>query len=59
VWFSEAKGSTLIRRCVESPCKRIFLARRKSQKFCSHKCASAAASRAYKGPKKKRGTSVS
>jgi len=49
------RDTMLVRRCPESDCRKIFLAIRKTRKFCSHKCASAASIRAYQerqAPKK-------
>lgn len=38
----------LVRRCQEEPCHRIFLASRRSQIYCSHRCANLHASRTYR-----------
>ena len=38
----------MVRRCEREPCKRVFQAARPKQRFCSHKCASAAAFENYK-----------
>jgi hypothetical protein len=46
-YLSLTHRTMLVRRCPESGCQKIFLAIRKTRKFCSHKCASAASIRAY------------
>ena len=42
-----------IQRCDEPECLRVFLAERKNQKYCSHRCANKTASRAYRKTHKK------
>jgi hypothetical protein len=36
-------------RCAEPECRKIFMAGRKGQKFCSHACANVVAGRVYRG----------
>ena len=44
----------LVRRCRDEPCRRIFLASRRSQIYCSHRCANLHASRTYRAANRRK-----
>jgi len=46
--YEDVEAALRIQRCEEAECSAIFLAERKNQKYCSHRCANKVASRAYR-----------
>jgi hypothetical protein len=44
----DVEAALRIQRCEEPECLRVFLAERKNQKYCSHRCANKMASRVYR-----------
>ncbi len=46
--YEDVEAAMRIQRCVEPDCLRVFLAERKNQKYCSHRCANKMASRVYR-----------
>jgi CGNR zinc finger len=46
--YEDIETSLRIQRCEETGCARVFLAERKNQKYCSHRCANKTASRVYR-----------
>ena len=46
--YEDVEAALRIQRCVEPDCLRVFLAERKNQKYCSHRCANKTASRVYR-----------
>lgn len=46
--YEDVEAALRIQRCEESECLRVFLAERKNQKYCSHRCANKMASRIYR-----------
>jgi hypothetical protein len=49
----DVKAALRIQRCDEPECLRVFLAERKNQKYCSHRCANKMASRVYRNTHRK------
>jgi CGNR zinc finger len=46
--YEDVEAALRIQRCEEPECLSVFLAERKNQKYCSHRCANKMASRAYR-----------
>jgi hypothetical protein len=46
--YEDTAAALRIQRCQEPECSKVFLAERKNQKYCSHRCANKAASRTYR-----------
>ena len=46
--YEDVEATLRVQRCQEPECLRVFLAERKNQKYCSHRCANKMASRAYR-----------
>lgn len=46
--YEDVEAALRIQRCEEPECLRVFLAERKNQKYCSHRCANKMASRVYR-----------
>ena len=46
--YEDTEAALRIQRCKEADCARVFLAERKNQKYCGHRCANKAASRTYR-----------
>jgi hypothetical protein len=46
--YENTEAALKIQRCQEPECLKVFLAERKNQKYCSHRCANKMASRVYR-----------
>lgn len=46
--YEDVEAALRIQRCEEPECLRVFLAERKNQKYCGHRCANKMASRVYR-----------
>src|SRR5581483_2856284 len=46
--YEDVEAALRIQRCEEPECLRVFLAKRKNQKYCGHRCANKMASRVYR-----------
>ncbi len=51
--YEDVEAALRIRRCEEPECLRVFLAERKNQKYCGHRCANKMASRVYRNRHRK------
>jgi len=54
-YLGHMDDASLIRRCREADCQKLFVAARRSRVFCSHECASAASMRTYKKRQQSKG----
>ncbi len=46
--YEDVKAALRVQRCEERECARVFLAERKNQRYCCHRCANKTASRTYR-----------
>ncbi|MHB8382987.1 MAG: CGNR zinc finger domain-containing protein [Candidatus Binataceae bacterium] len=46
--YEDVKAALRVHRCEEPECARVFLAERKNQRYCCHRCANKTASRTYR-----------